>query len=360
MLQRHRLNCFIPSEKGRTDPALDSLTLPVGMASHNVPGLPTDSSPERFYSSTPLNFGQEGKIRESPLSLTNEAIPPIWRSEKLVPKAKTSRRKWKKPKDKPKRPLSAYNIFFQYERLNMMKPIADDSSNLTLRDEKLDSTTETAAATKTEGKGGSGFAGLTRQIAAKWNSLDPETRSIYEIEAKKEQVRYAKALDDWKLKKSKERIEEEELKLKAALFASNERNVDYDLGQHDAEHDNFHAASIYPLAEQETPEFASPDQRNLNDHAAPRFHPLHYQYAEHDAEHDAGHDWFPSRFATQQMNPSYLPPTLDSFYGAAYLSDSIYEPADWTPTQRYTHSESLSLLFEELDEDEQGLLLKLR
>ena len=86
------------------------------------------------------------------------------------------KKKWKKPKDKPKRPLSAYNIFFRHERENLLygegighkKPV------------KI------------------GFAALAKDIAAKWKRLESENRRIYEVQAEVEQIRYKGEVEAWK------------------------------------------------------------------------------------------------------------------------------------------------------------------
>lgn len=356
MLQRHRLNRFITSarEQEATDTPSSSFSLPVGMASSNSHGLPIASAPDAFFSANPPTFGQEGKISESPLEATNEAIPPIWGNEKLEPKVKAVRRKWKKPKDKPKRPLSAYNIFFQHERLNMMTPIPKDASESDFEVEKPEALAE---ATRKGKSGSGGFAGLTRQIAAKWNSLDPETRSVYEVEAKKEQLRYAQALEEWKQKKSMEKIEEEELKLKASLFTSGDGHYLYGatLEQQYIESANLHEASIHASAQQ-VRRLGSPNQSISNDYEVPRFLPLHYP------AQDSIDDWSSFRYGRPQIDPlSHLLPNPDTYSGVIYISDSTYEPAAWIePVKKYTHSESLTILFEQLDEDEQELLLSFR
>ena len=93
------------------------------------------------------------------------------------PAAKVSKKKkWKKPKDKPKRPLSAYNIFFRQERGNL------------LYTDPLDSRKRVKI----------GFSALAKNIAAKWKQLEPEYRRIYEVQAEIEQLRYKSEVDEWK------------------------------------------------------------------------------------------------------------------------------------------------------------------
>ena len=101
-------------------------------------------------------------------------IPTKDKGEKLtVHKARkggTPGRKkgWKKPEGKPKRPLSAYNLFFQQEKERVQ------------RDGKY------------------GFAALARKIAEKWNTLDKEDKSPYEAQAAVEKAKYVQEVNLWK------------------------------------------------------------------------------------------------------------------------------------------------------------------
>lgn len=86
------------------------------------------------------------------------------------------KKKWKKPKDKPKRPLSAYNIFFRHERENLLYGNASGGGK-TVR---------------------IGFSELAKNIAAKWKRLDPDDRRIYEVQADVEQHRYKAEVEEWR------------------------------------------------------------------------------------------------------------------------------------------------------------------
>lgn len=101
------------------------------------------------------------------------------------------KRKWRKPKDMPKRPLSAYNIFFQNER----KKLAGERSAA-----ELDGTPSSSM----------GFAGLAQNVATKWRSLDSSARAYYEAEAGKDQVRYRQQVDEWKRRKDEKKMDESE------------------------------------------------------------------------------------------------------------------------------------------------------
>jgi len=110
-------------------------------------------------------------------------------------KRKPPEKPWKKPKDMPKRPLSAYNLFFkdERERIKSARDAAEASPS-----SQADSESDTAASTSTKAKSGLGFAKLAQTIAKRWKELDPETRAPYEMQAAKDKERYDKEVAVWR------------------------------------------------------------------------------------------------------------------------------------------------------------------
>jgi hypothetical protein len=96
------------------------------------------------------------------------------------------RRKWRKPKDKPKPPMSAYNLFYQ-EQISLLSK------------EKSCETSKSMWSFQSEMDGVE--VGSSKHIFAKWNSLDPESKSKYELEAKQGQQQYAKEIQTWQNRK---------------------------------------------------------------------------------------------------------------------------------------------------------------
>lgn len=103
------------------------------------------------------------------------------------------KRSWKKPKDKPKRPLSAYNFFFQQERKEIIARLPGDKA---IENDGLTEEQRRSRHRKTHGK--IGFADLARTIADKWKSLGVSEKEIFESRANAEKERYQSELDAWK------------------------------------------------------------------------------------------------------------------------------------------------------------------
>jgi hypothetical protein len=113
--------------------------------------------------------------------------------EKPPVKKRRPRKKWKKPKDKPNRPLSAYNLFFQQERAAM---VGDRSNNKNTSGDGNNSVDETLSDQsnsnssnnnndikrrvhrKTHGK--IGFAEMARSIGARWKTLPSSDKQVFE------------------------------------------------------------------------------------------------------------------------------------------------------------------------------------
>jgi len=102
-------------------------------------------------------------------------------------KKRRARKKWKKPKDKPNRPLSAYNLFFQAERASMLGEEA-----------KLHEPEKGKKRVHRKTHGKIGFAEMARSIGQKWKELPEDKMKPFLEEASKEKKRYAVELQAWK------------------------------------------------------------------------------------------------------------------------------------------------------------------
>jgi len=118
------------------------------------------------------------------------------------------KRSWKKPKDKPMRPLSAYNMFFQNQRERIVAGKTDDPTP-----EEIQQSVVKMLTSKTRGPkrrqdrishGQISFGDLARAIAAKWKAIDPKLKVVYNHYAAQEKVRYKKEVVIWKEKKERE------------------------------------------------------------------------------------------------------------------------------------------------------------
>ena len=107
------------------------------------------------------------------------------RQRDAIPSVSLSQRRKKKPKGMPKRPLSAYNLYFQSERAKILE----------------------AAET---GEGGKlGFEGLGKIIGSKWRVLTASERKKYDKLADKDSARYRREMKEYNQKKN-ERMEDSE------------------------------------------------------------------------------------------------------------------------------------------------------
>jgi len=120
------------------------------------------------------------------------------------------RRSWKKPKDKPMRPLSAYNMFFQNQRERIVAGKTGDPTPQEIEHSVIKMLTSKTRGPKRRqdrvSHGQISFADLARTIAAKWKEIDPKLKVVYNHYAAQEKVRYKKEVVIWKEKKEKELI----------------------------------------------------------------------------------------------------------------------------------------------------------
>jgi len=89
------------------------------------------------------------------------------------------------PFAKPKRGLSAYNLFFQKERKNLVRLQEQQGSNKSC---------------------GIGFADMARIIAKKWKALDRKQKAQYQHVADKDSARYEREISKWKQRETQREL----------------------------------------------------------------------------------------------------------------------------------------------------------
>mmetsp|Transcript_7332 Transcript_7332/g.15996 ORF Transcript_7332/g.15996 Transcript_7332/m.15996 type:complete len:383 (-) Transcript_7332:1724-2872(-) len=142
-------------------------------------------------------------------------------------KSKAKKATVRDPRAKPKRPLSAYNLFFQYERdlLLQSKPSKKGQSHDEMHRTILNNPSERRNRSKTvrpPPHGKIGFAELARMIGKKWKTLDDTSLEHFQGLAAIEKKRYVKECSEWKarMKREAELEESEAAAQKAAATAA--------------------------------------------------------------------------------------------------------------------------------------------
>jgi HMG-box domain len=109
------------------------------------------------------------------------AAPSHMQSKKQVDSSYPCDPSEDKAKDKPKRPLSAYNIFFKFQRKRILAimPVRDSGKPR-----------------RSHGK--MGFADMARAVASQWKAISPQEKAAYAELAAVDKRRYKDELEVWK------------------------------------------------------------------------------------------------------------------------------------------------------------------
>ena len=101
----------------------------------------------------------------------------------------------KKPKDKPKRPLSAYNFFFKEEREKILKVVLAEEPEKVENDPESEDYLGPEQVSKLRKEGGKvSFEEMGKLIGARWKNIDPDRLSKFSELATEDTDRYKKEM----------------------------------------------------------------------------------------------------------------------------------------------------------------------
>lgn len=122
---------------------------------------------------------------------------PLSPDSKVKRKRRSPEKPWKKPADMPKRPLSAYNIFFRDERERLLSAGPEGKQGVR---EDVGGGEVSTGGKKQKKPSGIGFANLAKTIASRWKELDDGVRAPYEKIAAAEKKKYDELVAEWRIK----------------------------------------------------------------------------------------------------------------------------------------------------------------
>jgi len=121
---------------------------------------------------------------------------PAKSKEKLPASSKRPTRK--KPKDKPKRPLSAYNFFFKEEREKILKIVLAEDPKTVENDPESEDFINDEMMERLKKEGGKvSFEEMGKLIGQRWKNIDPDRLSKYSELAAEDTERYKKEMQSY-------------------------------------------------------------------------------------------------------------------------------------------------------------------
>jgi HMG (high mobility group) box len=129
--------------------------------------MPSDHSSEGSQQEDDSMDHADSKVASIPLNASNKMKATL---------VKAKKKKKRKPKDMPKRPLSAYNIFFREERARILESWEGESTHSVNL-----------------------FSVLGKKVAQRWKGLDDNEKQKYNVLATAETERYNKDMEGYHL-----------------------------------------------------------------------------------------------------------------------------------------------------------------
>eukprot|EP00978_Attheya_sp_CCMP212_P046289 scaffold382307_cov59-Attheya_sp.AAC.2 len=134
--------------------------------------------------------------KDSDSSVSSKIKTTARKAKNTAAKTRRKLKLKKQPNEKPSRPLSAYNLFFQIEGKRMLNQVSDSGSG--------SSKTPLSCPKKI------GFAEMAQSVAESWKKLDDSERWPLRVLAIEEKDRYQASLAKWKELQNKKPEEKEE------------------------------------------------------------------------------------------------------------------------------------------------------
>jgi len=130
--------------------------------------------------------------------MTKKADTPATGKTKDKLPSSSKRPTRKKPKDKPKRPLSAYNFFFKEEREKILKIVlAEDPKTVENDPESEDFINDEMMGRLKKDGGKVSFEEMGKLIGQRWKNIDPDRLSKYSELAAEDTERYKKEMQSY-------------------------------------------------------------------------------------------------------------------------------------------------------------------